>query len=50
MEAEHFGAGPWFTVMKSGDDWQVLDHITISDGKTQSAVRVELKMKLENAE
>lgn len=50
MEAKHFAAGPWFTVMKSGDDWHVFDHITISDGKSQSNVRVEIKMSLENAE
>lgn len=36
--------------MKSGGDWQVLDHITLSDGKQQSAVRVEIKMTLEKAE
>jgi hypothetical protein len=50
VESEHFVAGPWFTVVKSGDNWQVLDHITLSDGAKQSAVRVEIKMSLENAQ
>lgn len=50
MEGRHFGAGPWFTVAKSGEDWRVIDQIMVSDGDHQSSVTVEIKMSLENAE
>ena len=48
MEGTYFGAGPWFTVQKSGQDWQVIDNIFLSDSKTQVPVTVEIKMSLEN--
>jgi hypothetical protein len=50
VEGTYFGAGPWFTVQKSGDDWQVIDNITLSDAQSQIPVRVEIKMSLEDAE
>ena len=36
-------AGPWFTVRRSGDDWQTLDTIWISNGKTNHTARIELR-------
>ena len=48
MEAVHFGAGPWFTVQRSGQDWEVLDHIFYSDGETQVPVTVQIQMRLED--
>jgi hypothetical protein len=50
VEGTYFGAGPWFTVQQSGQDWEVLDNITLSDSKSQIPVRVEIRMTLENAE
>ena len=47
MEGVHFVAGPWFTVQRSGDDWQVLDRIWISNGSNNSIGRVELRVELE---
>ncbi len=40
-------AGPWFTVHRSGDDWQLLDRIWISDGGKNARARVEAKVELE---
>ena len=40
-------AGPWFTVVKSGDDWQQLDTIWISDGKNDCRGRIEVRLELE---
>jgi len=48
VEGTHFGAGPWFTVQKSGQDWQSIDDIFYSDGERQIPVAVQIKMKLEN--
>ncbi|GEM_PF-4813074 len=32
-------AGPWFAVLRSGEDWQTLDRITLSNGtRTDPAV------------
>lgn len=43
-------AGPWFTVKRSGDDWQLLDKIWISDGKTNDRARVELRVEFEETD
>lgn len=40
-------AGPWFTVQRSGDDWQVLDKIWISNGTKNDRARVEQRVELE---
>ena len=42
-------AGPWFTVRESGDDWQTLDTIWISNGNTNDRARVEIRLELEEA-
>ena len=42
-------AGPWFTVQRTDDDWQVLDRIWISNGGKNSKARVELRIELEES-
>lgn len=39
-------AGPWFTVLRSGDDWQHVESIWISDGQRAAKARVEMKAVL----
>jgi len=46
VEGTHFAAGPWFTVQESGQDWEILDHIFLSDGDGQTPVTVQIKMWL----
>jgi hypothetical protein len=43
----HFVAGPWFTVLKDGDDWQKLGHIWISNGEQDCQGQVEVKIEME---
>ncbi len=43
-------AGPWFTVRESGSDWHTLDHIWLSDGKTNDRARVDIRIELEELE
>ena len=38
-------AGPWFTVQRSGDDWQVVDNIWISNEGRNARARVEIKVE-----
>jgi hypothetical protein len=40
-------AGPWFTVQKSGDDWQELGHVWISNGQQDCMGRIEIRLELE---
>ena len=40
-------AGPWFTVQKSGSDWETLDTIWISDGQQDCIGRIEIRVELE---
>ena len=47
MEGIHFVAGPWFMVRKSGDDWQTLDTIWISNGEKNDLARVEIRVEFE---
>ena len=42
-------AGPWFTVIESGDDWNEMETIWISNGRDHERVRVELQVRLEEA-
>jgi len=42
-------AGPWFTVLQSGNDWQQLESIWISNGRDQEKVTVEIRVQLEDA-
>lgn len=46
MDGSHFVAGPWFTVMKSGDDWKFLETIRLTDGATNMRARVEYRVEL----
>jgi hypothetical protein len=38
-------AGPWFAVQRSGEDWQVLDRIWISNEGVNARGTVELKVE-----
>jgi hypothetical protein len=40
-------AGPWFTVFKSGDDWQELGRVWISNGQEDCIGRIEIRVELE---
>ena len=40
-------AGPWFAVEESGEDWNELSHIWISDGQQDWQGKVEIKVELE---
>ena len=42
-------AGPWFTVLESGADWREVGRIWVANGETHEAVRVELRVTLEEA-
>lgn len=46
MDGSHFVAGPWFAVMKSGDDWKFLETIWLTDGEKSIHARVEYKVEL----
>ena len=50
MEGVHFVAGPWFTVQRSGDDWQELGQIWISNGHEDCKGRIEIRIELAEAE
>lgn len=47
MEGQHFAAGPWFTVQESGQDWEELDRIYVSDGEHHRQVSVQMRLELE---
>ncbi|MBW3542006.1 MAG: hypothetical protein KY476_17185 [Planctomycetes bacterium] len=39
-------AGPWFTVQRSSEaEWQVLDHIWVSNGEASARATVELHVE-----
>jgi hypothetical protein len=40
----HFVAGPWFTVQKSGDEWQEMGQVWISNGSADCKGRIEIKI------
>jgi hypothetical protein len=40
-------AGPWFTVQRSGEDWQTLDKIWISNRGKNARATVEIKVEFE---
>ncbi len=42
-------AGPWFTIHKSGDDWQQLGKVWISNGEDDCRGRIEIRVELEGA-
>jgi len=48
VEAAHFGAGPWFTVLddRESADWHTLDTIRMSDGERHDIVTVQLRLRL----
>lgn len=41
-------AGPWFTVHQSGEDWQRLGRVWISDGASDCKGWIEIKIALES--
>ncbi len=40
-------AGPWFKVVRSGDDWQQLGQVWISNGETDCKGRIEIRIELD---
>ena len=42
----HFVAGPWFTVVESGAEWQDVEAIWVSDGAKDMKGRVQLRVEL----
>jgi hypothetical protein len=46
VDGAHFVAGPWFTVMKSGDDWKFLERIWLTDGEQSRHANVEYRVEL----
>lgn len=50
MEGLHFAAGPWFTVQRSGSDWQTVAKIWISDGRADGPADVQIRLALAPAE
>ena len=43
-------AGPWFTVVRNGEPWQELGQIWVSNGEQDCPGRIEIKLKLVEAE
>jgi hypothetical protein len=41
-------AGPWFAVHKNGADWQRLEQVWISNGKTDCRGKIEIRVELES--
>jgi hypothetical protein len=40
-------AGPWFAVHRSGDDWQTLGQVWISNGKHDCKGQIQIRIELE---
>jgi hypothetical protein len=40
-------AGPWFAVHRSGDDWQDLGQVWISNGRQDCQGRIQIRIELE---
>jgi hypothetical protein len=40
-------AGPWFTVQKSGSDWETLDTIWLSNGKRGEQAKVQIRLRID---
>ena len=43
-------AGPWFTVHRSGDDWQEMGRLWISNGKEDGKGRFEVRVQFEEVD
>lgn len=43
-------AGPWFAVHRSGDDWQRLDQVWVSNGKEDCRGQIEVRITLDEQE
>ena len=39
-------AGPWFAVQRSGEDWQRLGQVWISNGRRDAKGQIEIKLEL----
>ena len=42
-------AGPWFAVHKSGDDWQRLGQVWISNGEQDGKGHIEIRVELQES-
>ncbi|MCA8947269.1 MAG: hypothetical protein KDB29_13635 [Planctomycetes bacterium] len=40
-------AGPWFTVMKGGSDWKLLENIRLTNGEHAVRARVEYRVEFD---
>ena len=43
-------AGPWFTVHRSGDDWQQLGQVWVSNGQDDCRGQIEVRITLDDPE
>ena len=39
-------AGPWFTILESGDEWKEISQIWISNGHDDCKGRIEVRIRL----
>ena len=39
-------AGPWFAVHRSGDDWQTLGQVWISNGTEDTRGQIDIRIQL----
>ena len=39
-------AGPWFTILESGEDWKEISKIWISNGQDDCKGRIEARIRL----
>ena len=42
-------AGPWFTVQRSGDGWQTVDRIWISNAGKNAVADVQVRVEFDEA-
>ena len=40
-------AGPWFAVHRSGDAWQTLDQIWLSNGQADGRATIQIRIELQ---
>jgi len=46
----HFAAGPWFTVRNSGDDFEKLGQLWLSNGKQDGMAWLEYRVRFADDE
>jgi len=47
MEGRHMAAGPWFTVNDSTTGWTDFGQVWLSDGASDEAATLQIKLTLE---